>query len=339
MTENKSKALKEKARANARDILSQSASFQGLNKAEQFSLYKDIVDTEYQNLVTKESNGNGHSGGGFAQEMAFKDTFASVDRVADTIGDIKNAIDFPDFVKDLVTGVFDANTKANQQQMEAYTRLLKEASKSLSEYVNNIKDDQAMMYLASDTSNGYQISYGSGSRRGRRGRGGSSGGGDDKMTLTDASGSKMDDNELKAKLMEAKLAMAKEQRAMLRETILMGVSRLVVESGTIRAEMVVDVSAVAEEDRGNMTDQKYESESFYAGYHSWWGGGFGYNNSKSRLQIQTGSTFQDLNASGKLKGFVELNIKSDYFKLDNFANMYGGGQANQNGENGEVVEE
>ncbi len=50
-------------------------------------------------------------------------------------------IGFPEFTTKLVTDVFDALVSSNMRQTEAYISLLKEVSKSLTQYINDTKDD------------------------------------------------------------------------------------------------------------------------------------------------------------------------------------------------------
>ena len=61
-------------------------------------------------------------------------------------------IGFPEFTCKLVTDVFDALVSANIRQTEAYVELLKAVSQSLSDYINNTKDDidgeQILQFLA-----------------------------------------------------------------------------------------------------------------------------------------------------------------------------------------------
>lgn len=56
---------------------------------------------------------------------------------ATRLGEIK----FPEFTAKLVTDVFDALIAANIRQTEAYVELLQAVSKSLSDYINDTKDD------------------------------------------------------------------------------------------------------------------------------------------------------------------------------------------------------
>lgn len=61
-------------------------------------------------------------------------------------------IGFPEFTVKLVTDVFDALIGANLRQQEAYIQLLQSVSGSLTDYINNTKDDfgpeQILQFLA-----------------------------------------------------------------------------------------------------------------------------------------------------------------------------------------------
>ena len=64
------------------------------------------------------------------------------------------------------------------------------------------------------------------------------------------------------------------------------------------------------------------------------------NKSKTKLQIlsQQGSANQSIETHSKLKGEVELNFKSDYFKLDNFKEILLAGKTTEAESGGEGEE-
>ncbi|MCL6433018.1 MAG: hypothetical protein K6T90_02200 [Leptolyngbyaceae cyanobacterium HOT.MB2.61] len=352
MSENQ--GLKEQARANARSILAQSLSFRNMDRAEQLALYKDIVDSQYRDLAERSGQAEQSE---LASEMSADDEInrdAHRTRFGDRkkdVGDIASSfmdkVDFPGFVRDLVVGVFDANLAANERQMQAYQNLLRKATQSLSQIMDKHVDDTEAMYRliqSDDQFKGFRIGIPSG-RSNRRNRGG---GGNDakqeetKPTLLDPNNKlvNLDDNAIKAKILDMKLAMAKEYRTMLRETLLMGVSRLVVEKGTIKAGVIFDIRSTETTydesegyerfDRRDMS-MREESSHFRTGF---WGLGGGYSNRRgeSRISIKSGdssayaTTDSTTNVSGNITGSVEIQFKSDYFKLDNFAQLFDLGQ-------------
>src|SRR4030095_13326980 len=75
-----------------------------------------------------------------------------IDQAGQLAGEFVENVDFPKFVRDLLKGVFDANLQVTIQQMEAYQKLLKTATKSVAEFANAIDHTAAFGYLAeSDT--------------------------------------------------------------------------------------------------------------------------------------------------------------------------------------------
>lgn len=122
-----------------------------------------------------------------------------------------NQIAFPQFVNDLIKGVFDAEVAASIKQMEAYRDLMKACNLPLSKFANTISDKAAVKYLDSiDKSSGRSKS------------------------------------ELKA----ARLSMARQQRRLLRETVLIGLARLLVDKRIKPNRAFLGINA--ERDRFNL---------------------------------------------------------------------------------------
>ncbi len=237
-----SQTLKDLARAYTREILATSSSFQTLGLEEQKSLFQDIYRAQYDELA-RQSGGNG---GTVSRALARSDRAGDliddsrhenrrIEQAGDLAGEFIDEVDFPGFVRDLLKGVFDANLEVTLAQMNSYQTLLKTATASISKFVNAIDDTAAFGYLAENNGDEFNIDFGDETEED----------GTPSAVLTDPNGEPLDigDNQVKAKIMEAKIAMAKEQRALLRETILMGITRLVVEKGTVKASVLFDIKA------------------------------------------------------------------------------------------------
>ncbi|MDJ0702777.1 MAG: hypothetical protein QNJ46_05805 [Leptolyngbyaceae cyanobacterium MO_188.B28] len=316
--------IQEEARAMARSLLSQSHSFRNMDRSEQLAMYKDMVQAQYKELTEKDDRENR---GRLAKQKGLSTGLAASDQINDSrhlnqrIGretgemaaDFISDVDFPQFVEDLLTGVFDANLNVTVTQMQEYQKLLKSATKSLSSFVKKVSDEDAFAYLADNM--GDQFSFIE-DEQGQPALGGPNG-----QALD------IGDNEVKARVMDAKLALAQEQRALLRETILMGISRLVVERGTVKAAVVFDVKAAEKIDK---SDRAADSSTTKSGSTS--GGGFwGFysrrgssTNKRSKISVSSAKSTATTDLAAQITGSVELVFKSDYFKLDNFASMYGG---------------
>ncbi len=339
--------LKDQARTKTRSLLSQSQSFLSLDRAEQMALYRELSGAHYNELAEAQGLATAMvTAGDLINEDRHKND--RIDTMNKTLAEGVKKVDFPGFVRDLLNGVFDANLNANIRQMEAFQNLLKSATQSLSQFVNAIDDNEALMRLV-ESNNQYKLKMVDAQAQANKQRGGRRRNQapnpnekpdekpdekPKKAILLDQNGKEvnMNDSAIQAKILDAKLAMAKERRTMLRETILMGVSRLVVEKGIIRASVKFKIDA--SENTLNIDDaEAKQSNSFTAG---WKAGIFGgpqgsITRTSSQISVASSETEMESKSSTELEGFVEIQFKSDYFKLDNFRETFdlGAGQVPQ----------
>ncbi|WP_202865361.1 hypothetical protein [Ornithinimicrobium sufpigmenti] len=301
-------------------MLAEVPHFARMSNDDQLALYRQLVNARAFELARPETSramADARRAGDLIDDSRHRND--RIDQAGDLAGDFIDAVDFPQFVRDLLKAVFDANLQVTLQQMEAYGALLKTATQSLARFAQAIPPADAFAYLAENNSDEFSVNWPP--------EGG-------EAELTDKEGNTVDteDSAVKAKIMDATLAMAKEQRALLRETILMGITRLVVEKGVVKAAVVFDIKAgekITKSDRGMVQDARSDSSSFGAS------GGLigsiiggprgGHTRSNRHTQISVSSAKSDASTdlTAKVTGSVEINFKSDYFKLDNFATMYG----------------
>lgn len=323
-----SQAVKDLARSYARDELANLPTFRQLGVDDQRALYHDV----YQRHVGRLSQAPRAAARAFADPKKASDLIDDerhqnkrIDQAGKLAGDFVDEVDFPGFVKDLLKGVFDANLKVTLDQMEAYQKLLKVATQSLTTFMSKIKPEASFGYLAENNSDEFGLSFSDSETDAE---------GNKKVVLTDKEGNAVDteDTRIKTKIMDATLQMAREQRAMLRETILMGITRLVVEKGNVKASVLFDIKAsekIEKGDKAALQEQHSSSNSVTASgglLGSIFGGpsgGFTNSNRKSKLSVSSAKSVASTDLAAKIMGSVDITFKSDYFKLDNFAAMYG----------------
>jgi hypothetical protein len=356
--------VRQQARADVQATLAHVPHFATMSSADQFDLYRQLVNARSEELAhrsvaasspggtqTSEAmllpglgggvqgllGGRGPGGlpaglpgsrGGQARRASDliddqRHRNTRIDQLGEIASDFIEAVDFPTFVSDLLRGVFDANLKVTKDQMVAYQELLKAATQSLAFFMKKIPPQEAFAYLASNEEDDFSINFPP----------------DGPAELTDKEGNvvaregeETEDAAIKARIMDATLAMAKEQRAMLREILLMGVTRLVVDKGVIRATVKFDFKAtenVKRADKATVQDARSSSNSIsHSGgfFGSLFGGPQHGRTSSERhaeLSVATTTSTADTTVGANLTGFVEIQFSSDYFKLDNFATMYG----------------
>ena len=323
--------LHQVARARARETLAMSAHFRGLPQSDQFSTYRSLVDDHYRSLARQA----GLSGAMVEKASDLIDDKRlenrRIEQAGDLAGDFVRQVDFPGFVRDLLKGVFDANLEVTLRQMDKYIELMKAATASVSRFINAIKDADAFGRLAESGEDGLTLDFDDADPDET---------GQPRAVLKDKDGTEVaragqadiGDNEVKAKIMDAKIEMAKEQRALLRETILMGISRLVVERGQVKAAVVFDFKAgevINKRDKAMRSQQNSSSSggnfssgllgSLFGGV----GGGATSSERSAEISVSSANAINNTNLAAKLTGSVDIVFKSDYFKLDNFAEMYG----------------
>lgn len=311
--ETRDKQLLDQAREMSRGILSRSVAFNSAPLAAQKSMYLDSVKENYDKLLSQSQN--------FARGMVedFEDYNPGFENSVDAFEDLVDSVDFPQFVGDLLKSVFDANLRVMKEQTDNYIKLLREATKTSADFIKSIREEDALAYLVDTKSNQFGMTMEQGAD------------GSMKMELTTPEGEPVDmeDNEVKAKIVDAKVAMAKEHRAALREVILMGVTRLVVDKGEIEAGVEFRITANRNSQKAN-TNTNTNVTSMDMNYSQPLGGIFGgpsgsFSMTNTNINVATSSQAAEDELFAKLMGKVNIKFKTDYFKLDNFANMYADG--------------
>jgi hypothetical protein len=312
--------MKERARAKARETLSGSSLFQSMSLDDQKSIYLSLVQDE----IDKQRSEHGLLARPMAtdsgKEMGYKGYDPGFKGDTQAFNDLVDSVDFPKFVADLLKGVFDANLKVMKQQTDSYIKLMKEATKSTADFIKKVKDDDTFAKLAESRSDKYNVIS-------EKQPDGSS-----KLALTNPEGEKHDveDADVKRHILEAKINMAKEHRAALREVLLMGVTRLIVEKGEIEAGVEFSIKATrastAHHDDQNINTTSIELEYGGGLMGAIFGGPSGsMSMTNTNIQVNTSDKKATDDLSATLKGKVNIKFKTDYFKLDNFASMYADG--------------
>ena len=309
----------EYARAQARDVLTDSDVFKAMPIDDQKSIYLSLVD-EYVDKQRQKHGLARSMATDSGKEMGYKGYDPGFQGDTASFKELVDSVDFPKFVRDLLKAVFDANISVMKSQTDSYIKLMKEATKSSADFIKKVKDEESFARLAESKSDKYNVTT-------EKQADGSS-----KLALTNPEGEKVDpeDAEVKKHILEAKINMAKEHRAALREVLLMGVTRLVVEKGEIDAAVEFTIHA-ARESKAHHDDQNINTTSVEMEYGGGLLGGlFGgpsgsMSMTNTNIQVNTSDKKATDDLTATLKGHVNIKFKTDYFKLDNFANMYADG--------------
>jgi hypothetical protein len=250
-------------------------------------------------------------------------------QVAKITRETLNAIAFPTFVADLIKGTFQAIVNASIQQMEAYGNLLSNVAKTVDQFMSdNITDNQARDYLTSRYPAHFKTEIGDNAAR-VRARDTDAPPPDFKTDLGLNENVGIDDDSAEEVLVPAaRRKLAQSRHSMLSTMVLMGINRIVVTNGRIKASMVFHIDAkdhgtAATASQFDIANETKAKMSVGGGLASWLGGPSGEMETKNTVSyVSTASknSEDELNVKADLNGEVEIKFKSDYFPMEKFAN-------------------
>jgi hypothetical protein len=245
--------------------------------------------------------------------------------VADITKRTLNAIAFPTFVADLIKGTFQAIVNASIQQMEAYGALLSNVAKTVDQFMaDNITDNQARDWLAQRYPGQLQVDT-SGDAPTLKAKDNQGAKPDFKTDLGIEDDVDVSDETAESKLVPAaRRKLAENRHSMLSTMVLMGINRIVITSGRIRASMGfrIDASDAAKVATASEFDFQHESEmGFGGGLAGLLGGASGsVKDTVTYVSSTKKDSADELNVNADLTGEVDLRFKSDYFPMERFAN-------------------
>jgi hypothetical protein len=156
-----SRTVTSRVRQQVRDLLTSSSSYRALPADRRREIAKDttrvaayLVDPH--GLLTQEFQrpllgGLVTSGTAERRLGGIKTRPDTIQMNPQALDELVQAVDFPNFVQELINGVFSAIVNLSIQQMEAYAELLAAVSKSVDEFVaDNITDHSARDALVSE---------------------------------------------------------------------------------------------------------------------------------------------------------------------------------------------
>jgi hypothetical protein len=231
-----------------------------------------------------------------------------------------NAIEFPKFVADLIKGTYQAIVDSSIKQMEAYAELISNVAKTVKDFENdNITDNQARDYLVStypghfkvqsdDTGAKVVVAPGADQKPAPNFQ--------NDLGLTEDV--QVSDTDAEEKLVPAaRRKLAENRHQLLSTMVMMGVNRIVVTSGHIRAGLTFRIDA-HDHATASTASEFDEQNTTVAG--SWFGfGGAATANSLTYVSTSKRDSTDDLDVHADLTGEVDLKFKSDYLPLERMA--------------------
>ena len=237
--------------------------------------------------------------------------------------DTLQAISFPTFVADLIRGTFNAVVNASIQQMEAYGQLLANVAKTVDQFMaDNISDNQARDWLAQSYPEHITVRADgehpvAAPREGSEERPAPS-----FAQLGVADGVSLDEESIESTLVPAarrKLAQTRHQ--MLATMVLMGMQRIVITAGKIKATMGFHIDTTDRSAEQHATDFDLRVAAAGAfGFGPW---SVSVSTSVAYVTSNRSQQSHEMNVDADLTSEVELHFKSDYFPLERFVDRAG----------------
>lgn len=146
--------IKDEARTRAKNVLARSNAFLALPMSDQMKIYSNVVKDEIQKLEIQQGLSMPMASGA---DMGFEGYDPGFEGSTEAFEDLVKSVNFPNFVRDLLKGVFDANIGVMKAQTDDYIRLMKEATKGVADFVKDVKDDDTFSYLAESKGDQFNI--------------------------------------------------------------------------------------------------------------------------------------------------------------------------------------
>lgn len=244
-------------------------------------------------------------------------------RVADITQSTLRAIAFPTFVADLINGTFDAIIGATIRQMQEFMNLVEQVSKSVDEFMrDNITDGQAMDWLVQSWPGLMTVATEDGAPRVTPTEAGD---GADPAALEGMQGMlglpdpvrSLDEQTLNERLVPAaRRRLAESRLQMLSSMVMLGLQRIVIRHGRLRATMGfhIDASDRAHAEEASSFDVSHSntvSGFFYVAFSA--------RTSVAYVSSQKSDSDSAINVQADLTGEVDLTFETDYLPLNRLA--------------------
>jgi hypothetical protein len=241
-------------------------------------------------------------------------------RAAQAVRDLRAAIDFPTYVQSLISGVFQAITRSNLQQLESIAEMLDHVASSSEAFTDsNVPDDAARQWVAGHVP-GARLADGTLAM--------AEGAELDPARLkevlgaTDSEVSGIDPSDLDGTLVPlARRKMGRDRQSLLATMVQMGLQRIVVDEGQLTAqmEMRVDAHSVEQQlqrERTELGVNAGASASFGMGA---WGASAHVDTTYSKVNAEDRQRTEDLGLRAQLYSHVQLAFRTEQIPLDRMA--------------------
>ncbi len=274
----------------------------------------------------------------------------AIDRMAGTTRAVLNAVSFPRFVTELITGVFKAMNDSNQQQLTAFVDLIRNVAQTTEGFADsNVGIAGARQWLAEHFPAAYQVTGDDDTdelaglppdeRRQRQQELQAERDAATRLTLRPGAsppaeavlrsalgmgpGDAVPASDPERLVPLAQQVLARNRQQLLATMVQMGLQRIVIESGRLNAAMNfhIDASSAAANDRGSQFDTRNTVGVSGGARFGPWGAEANVQSTIGYVSTDRTQTTESSHADVNLTSGVELVFRTDYVPLNRLAGV------------------
>jgi len=239
-----------------------------------------------------------------------------------TFREIRDAIDFPTYVQQLISGVFQAITQSNLSQLTAIGEMLDAVSRTEDEFTaENIRDADVMAWAAGrfpflrihegtlEVREDVDLSEKVADLAAQ-------------LRVSESEVSSLDESDLMGTLGPLiRQRIGRERQQMLATMVQMGLQRVVVDEGRLHAsmDMRVDTRSAQNTQQARREELDIDSGASAQMGMGMWGASAHLNVGYNRVQADTSSTSEEIATRAGLRSSVDLAFRTDQIPLDRMA--------------------
>jgi hypothetical protein len=284
-----------------------------------------------------------------AQNAGSEFSGVATSRLASTTRQVLDAVSFPRFVTELITGVFKAMNDSNQQQLTAFVDLIRNVAQTTEGFADaNVGIAGARQWLAerfpcytiegaADDDPEDLSGLDPAERRQRQAeiqaerdaatrlvlRPGATAPTEAALraALGVAEGETVPTGSPEQLVPFARQVLARNRQQLLATMVQMGLQRIVIESGRLNASMRfhIDASSAASQDRGSQLDERNNIDVAGGARFGPWGMEARVQNTIGYVSTERTHTSEEMNTDVNLDSGVEILFRTDYVPLDRLA--------------------
>lgn len=239
-----------------------------------------------------------------------------------TFREIREAIDFPTYVQQLISGVFQAITQSNISQLTAIGDMLDAVSRTEEEFTSeNIRDADVMAWAVGKFP---FMQVREGTLQAREGVDLSEKASEiaAQLRVSDSEVSSLDESDLMGTLGPLiRQRIGRERQQMLATMVQMGLQRVVVDEGRLHAsmDMRVDTRSAQNTQQARREELDIDSGASAQMGMGMWGASAHLNVGYNKVQADSSSTNEEIATRAGLRSSVDLAFRTDQIPLDRMA--------------------